>query len=63
MKRRISWCLLLWTCYLILVISDWRNLRYFNNLVKELNKLIKKNSKYAEDGDFVLIHKTKVKEL
>jgi len=63
MKQKISWCLLLWTCYLILVISDWRNLRYFNNLVKELNKLIKKDSKYSEDGDFVLIHKTEVKEL
>jgi hypothetical protein len=57
MKKRISWFLLLWTGYLLLLISDWRNIKYFGNLIKELQKLIEKNSKYTEDNDFIIIHK------
>jgi len=63
MKKRISWFLLLWTTFLILIISDWRNLKYFFNLIKELRKLFKKGSKYTEDGGFVLIHRSQIKDL
>lgn len=62
MKKRISWILLLWTCYLLLLINNWRNLKYFGSLCKEFKKLIKKNSKYTEDGDFILVPKPKQKE-
>lgn len=63
MKNRISWGLLLWTVFLILIMSDIKNLKYFFNLLKELHQLLKKNSKYIEDNDFVLIHKTQIKNL
>lgn len=63
MKKKINWILLLWTGYLILIIQDFKNLRYFGNLCKELKKIIKNQAGYKEDGDFILIHKTKIKKL
>jgi hypothetical protein len=63
MKQKISWGILLWAAFLILITSDWKNLRYLSNLIKELTKLTKKNSNYIEDSDFVLIHKDKLKTL
>jgi hypothetical protein len=63
MKTRISWILLLWTAYLILLISDWKNLKYFPRLIEELKKTIHKNSKYTEDNDFVLMKRPRKKEL
>jgi len=63
MKKRINWGILLLSAFLILIVSDWKNIKYLPNLIKELHKLIKKNSNYKEDGDFVLIHKTKIKNL
>jgi len=44
MKSRIIWGMLFVSAFLILVISDWRNLKYFTNLIRELHKLGKKNS-------------------
>lgn len=63
MKKRINYTLLLWTSFLILIIQDYRNLKYFLNLIRELKKIIKNQSGYSEDGDFILIHKSKIKEL
>jgi len=63
MKKRISFTLLLCAIFLILIIQDYRNLKYFLNLLRELKKIIKNQSGYKEDGDFVLIHKSKIKEL
>jgi len=57
MKHRISWVLLLWTCYLLMVIADWKNLKYIFKLFREFIKMLDKNSQYSEDGDFILIHK------
>ena len=55
MKQKISWLLLLLVAYLILVIVDWKNLKYLRNLFVELGKLFKKESIYNEDKDFILI--------
>jgi len=63
MKRQVSWGILLWAAFLILVTIDWKNLKYLPNLIKELSKLIKKNSKYTEDNCFILIHKNHLKNL
>jgi len=63
MKKRINWGILLWACFLILLNSDWKNIKYLPNLIKELSRLWKRNSKYTEDGGFVLIHKSKLKNL
>lgn len=63
MKTKVSWCVLLWAAFIILIIQDYRNLKYFPNLMRELKKIIKNQSGYKEDGDFVLIHKSKMKEL
>jgi len=62
MKRRINWGILLWSTFLILINNDWRNLKYFPNLIKELSKLFKKRSKYIDDGDFILIKKSNRKK-
>jgi hypothetical protein len=63
MKKTINWGILLWSTFLILVINDWKNVKYLPNLFKELSKLFKKNSKYTEDGDFILIPKPMPKDL
>ena len=61
MKQRISWGIMLWAGFLILLNSDIKNIRYLPNLFRELHRLWIKNSKYSEDGDFILIHKSKEK--
>jgi hypothetical protein len=63
MKNRINWGILLWAAFLILITSDCKNLKYLPNLIKELHKLFKKGSGYTEDSGFILIHKSKVKDL
>jgi hypothetical protein len=63
MKKRISYVILLWSAFLILITIDWKNIKYLFNLIKELSKLMKKNSKYIEDDGFGLIHKNKLKNL
>lgn len=63
MKQKISWIILLWNIFLLLIISDWKNLKYLLNLIKELHKIFKKNSIYSEDSRFILIHKSKIKDL
>jgi len=63
LKIRIGWGILLLSTYLILVIINWKNSKYFFNLLKELTNLLKNNSKYIESGDFVLIHNPKIKKL
>ena len=61
MIARIIWILLLWTAFLILVLQDWRNLKYIFKLFREFAKIVRKNSKYHEDDDFILIHKNYIK--
>jgi hypothetical protein len=63
MKNKINWAILLWAGFIILVISDWKNIKYLFNLIKELNKMFKKHSEYDEDSGFVLIHKSQLKNL
>ena len=63
LKTRISWGVLLLSAFIILVTCNWKNLKYIFNLLKELHKLTKKNSIYKVDDDFILIHKTQVKDL
>jgi queuine/archaeosine tRNA-ribosyltransferase len=62
MKTKISWYVLLWSTFIILITLDIKNLKYLFNLIKELRKIFKKGSYYTEDNDFVLIHKQKMKE-
>jgi hypothetical protein len=62
MKNRINWGILLWAGFLILLNMNIKNIKYLPNLLKELHRLWKKNSKYSEDGDFILIHKSKRKK-
>jgi len=62
LKIRISWGILLLSAFIILVTCNWKNLKYSFNLLKELHRLIKKNSIYKVDDDFILIHKTQVKK-
>ena len=63
MKNKIIWSTILFNAYLVLVILDWKNLKYFPNLLKELKRIFKKNSKHTEDNGFILIHKSRLKNL
>jgi hypothetical protein len=63
MKKRFNWGILLWASFFILINIDWKNFKYLPNLLKELQKLFHKNSRYTEDNSYVLIHKTKLKDL
>jgi len=63
MKKKISWIILLSASFLILIISDYRNLKYLFNLIKELHKIFKKGSEYNEDKDFILIPRPIKKKL
>jgi hypothetical protein len=62
MKKRVSWGILLWSAFLIMLIYDYKKIVYLPNLIKELHKLTKKNSRYMEDSDFMLVPKPKRKE-
>jgi len=62
MKTKINWIILLSASFLILIVNNWKNLKYFPNLVKELRKIFKGGLNYAEDGDFILIPRPKTKE-
>ena len=62
MRKHISWTILLWAAFLIMLTYDWKKIKYLPNLVKELNKLTKKSSRYTEDSDYMLVPKPKVKE-
>jgi hypothetical protein len=57
MRQKLSWLLLLWTTFIILILQDWHNCKYMFRLFREFYKILKKNSHYAEDSDFILIHK------
>lgn len=61
-KIKINWALLLLTAFFILLINNWKNIAYLGNLFKEFKNLIKKNSKYTEDGDFSIIPKKLIKK-
>ena len=64
LKLRIIWGILIWNTFIILCIQNWRNLKYLKETLCELKKLIKKNSIYTEDKDYILIHKNQIiKEL
>jgi hypothetical protein len=63
MKKQISWLLLLLVAYLILLIIDWKNIKYLRNLFIELGKLFKNESIYNEDKDFILIPRPVEKNL
>lgn len=62
MKTKFSWGVLLWAAFVILVNSDYKNLKYLPNLIKELKKIFKKGSCYNDDSDFVLVPKQRTKE-
>lgn len=62
MRKQISWGILLWAAFLIMLIYDWKKIKYLPNLVKELNKLARKGSIYTEDSDFMLVPKAQPKE-
>jgi len=64
MRKRISWTILLWAAFLIMLTYDWKKIKYLPNLIKELNKLTRKGSVYAnEDSNFILVPKPRAKNL
>lgn len=62
MRKRISWGILLWAAFLIILVYDLKKIKYLPNLIKELNMLTRKGSRYTEDSDFMLVPKPKQKE-
>ena len=62
MRKQISWGILVWAAFLIMLTYDFKKIKYLPNLVKELNKLTRKGSRYTEDSNYVLVPKYKQKE-
>lgn len=62
MRKQISWGILVWAAFLIMLTYDLRKIKYLPNLIRELNRIAKKGSRYNEDSDFVLVRKPKQKE-
>ena len=52
----------MWAAFLIMLTYDFKKIKYLPNLIRELNKLARKGSRYTEDGDFMLVPKPKHKE-
>jgi len=61
-RKHLSWTILLWAAFLIMLTYDLRKIKYLPNLIKELSRLTKKRSIYTEDSDFILVPKPKRKE-
>ncbi len=57
MKKKLTWCLFILMAFLILLIQDIKHIVYFPKFIMEFKKIIKRNSKCIEDGDFVLVKK------
>lgn len=62
MRKQISWTILLWAAFLIMLTFDWRKIKYLPNLIKELRRVARKGSRYNEDSDYMLVPKPKHKE-
>lgn len=62
MRKQLSWGILVWAAFLIMLTYDFRKIKYLPNLIRELNKIARKGSRYNEDSDFVLVRKPKQKE-
>ena len=56
-KQRIIWFLFISNAFLILIVNYGFNFKYFINLIRNYKEIIKRNSKYIEDGDYRLVHK------
>jgi len=56
-KQRLVWLLLLSTSFLTLLILNGFKWKYFSNLFKNYKQVLKKGSKYTEDGDYYLTRK------
>ena len=54
MKQKFNWLILLCASYLILLLNDYKNLKYLPNLIKELGKVDGKN---IQEEDFIKILK------
>lgn len=53
---------MVWAAFLIMLTYDFRKVKYLPNLIKELNNITKKGSRYNEDSDFILVPKPKQKD-
>ena len=62
MKKEISWIILLWAAFLIMLTFDFRKIKYLPNLLHELRRVARKGSRYNEDSDYMLVPKPNHKE-
>ena len=56
-RNKLTWFLFLIFGFLILWINKSIKSKTFINLKNEFKELLKRNSKYTEDKDYILIHK------
>ena len=63
LSKRLTWFLFLLVGWIILIINGCRSKKIHLNFLRELKELCKKHSRYTEDSGFVLIHKSKLKDL
>ena len=57
MKKRLTWLLLLIFGFLILLLNKNLMKEDIGRFINEFKELLKKNSKYIEDSDYILTRK------
>lgn len=60
-KLKLIWMLLIWNSFIVLCIDNRHNFKYLWKTLIELKNILKKNSKYTEDGDYHLVKMRKRK--
>lgn len=63
LRQRLLWFLFLANAFLILTIDKGFKIRYFWNFIREFGEVLKRQSKYTEDKDFILVHKGEIKKV
>ena len=56
-KQRFIWLLFLSFAFLILIIEKGFKAKNFIKFLKEIRSLIRRKSKYIEDGDYRIVRK------
>mgnify|MGYP007044044372 CR=1 FL=1 len=61
-RRRVIWLLFLIFAFIILLCNDIKYILNFPKFMSEFREIIRKYSKYIEDGDYTLVRKDTIKK-
>jgi len=56
-RRRVIWIFFLIFAFIILLCNDIKYILNFPKFISEFREILRKYSKYTDDGDYTLVHK------